>query len=96
MVANPARGQVNREMLISSSCSRLRIWSREMGSAGPSRVSRLILHTTKDSRFPLWRLATTYHTVDRHRVSAELIMSRIFAPMALTDESLPAQGYISP
>ena len=30
-VANPARGQLNRE-----------IWSREMGSAVPSRVSLLI------------------------------------------------------
>ena len=35
-VANPARGQLNREN------ERLRIWSRETGSAVPSRVSLLI------------------------------------------------------
>ena len=46
-VANPARGQVNREKRIIP-CPRacLRIWSRETGSAVPSRVSLLI------SRFP--------------------------------------------
>ena len=43
MVANPARGQLNREMSISSPRSLMRIWSREMGLAGPSRVSPLIL-----------------------------------------------------
>ena len=36
-VANPARGQLNREMY-----SRLTIWSRETGSEVPSRVSLLI------------------------------------------------------
>ena len=42
-VANPARGQLNRENYFSP-CprSRLRIWSRETGSAVPSRVSLLI------------------------------------------------------
>ena len=42
-VANPARGQLNREkqiFLCPRSC--LRIWSREMVSAVPSRVSLLI------------------------------------------------------
>ena len=40
-VANPARGQLNREKF---PCPRacLRIWSRETGSAVPSRVSLLI------------------------------------------------------
>ena len=42
-VANPARGQLNREKLIFP-CPRscLRIWSRETVSAVPSRVSLLI------------------------------------------------------
>ena len=41
-VANPACGQLNRENNIPLSPSCLRIWSREMGSAVPSRVSLLI------------------------------------------------------
>ena len=42
-VANPARGQLNREnKTFSCPRSRLRIWSRETGSAVPSRVSLLI------------------------------------------------------
>ena len=45
MVANPARGQLNRENGIFLGPVRLRVWSRELGSAVPSRVSLLILHT---------------------------------------------------
>ena len=41
-VANPARGQLNRENNIPLSPCVLIIWSREMGSAVPSRVSLLI------------------------------------------------------
>ena len=42
-VANPARGQLNRENnLFLCPRSRLRIWSRETGSVVPSRVSLLI------------------------------------------------------
>ena len=42
-VANPARGQLNRvNVFFSRPRSRLRIWSRETGSAVPSRVSLLI------------------------------------------------------
>ena len=43
-VANPARGQLNRENEYSPVPVRacLRIWSRETGSAVPSRVSLLI------------------------------------------------------
>ena len=45
-VVNPARGQLNRENEYSPGPRRcLRIWSRETGSAVPSRVSLLILHT---------------------------------------------------
>ena len=43
-VANPARGQLNRENNIHFPCPRacLRFWSRVTGSAVPSRVSLLI------------------------------------------------------
>ena len=42
-VTNPARGQLNREKcFFPCPRSRLRIWSRETGSAVPSRVSLLI------------------------------------------------------
>ena len=42
-VANPARGQLNREKgIFPCPCSCLRIWSRETGSAVPSRASLLI------------------------------------------------------
>ena len=41
-VANPARGQLNRENEYSRPRTSLRIWSRETGSAVPSRVSLLI------------------------------------------------------
>ena len=59
--ANPARGQLNREKFIfPRPHTRLRIWSRETGSAFPSRVSLFILHTRAEfgaysrdsSRFP--------------------------------------------
>ena len=41
-VANPARGQLNREKIFSCPRACLIIWSRETGSAVPSRVSLLI------------------------------------------------------
>ena len=41
-VANPARGQLKRGKQIPCPRACLRIWSREMGSAVPSRVSLLI------------------------------------------------------
>ena len=47
-VANPARGQLNRENeYVPVRVPRLRIWSRETGSAIPSRVSLLISILTK-------------------------------------------------
>ena len=50
-VANPARGQLNRENehapVLVRTC--LRIWSRETGLAVPFRVSLLILHTQAES-----------------------------------------------
>ena len=41
-VANPARGQLNRENELPCLSACLRIWSRETGSTVPSRVSLLI------------------------------------------------------
>ena len=76
-VANPARGQLNREKMIflcPRSC--LRIWSRETGSAVPSRASLLILHTqTKYDAYPRdppefrGGVHLFIYTAIRHRVS---------------------------
>ena len=41
-VANPTRGQLNREKIFPCPRACLRIWSRETGSAVPSRVGLLI------------------------------------------------------
>ena len=41
-VANPARGQLKLEKIFPCARACLRIWSREAGSAIPSRVSLLI------------------------------------------------------
>ena len=78
--------------------SRLRIWSRETGSAVPSRVSLLIFHTQAESgayseyssRFTRRRPFT--YTAIRHRVSPEFIGSHNCVPMAFTAESPPAHG----
>ena len=48
-VANPARGQLNKEYFFPRPYSRLRIWSRETGSAVPSRASLIIFHTQAES-----------------------------------------------
>ena len=85
-VASPARGQADQEKGIFLCCSRsrLRIWSRETGSAVPSRVSLLILRTqtesdaySRDSSGFLWWRPFTYYTAIRHRVSSEFIRSLI-------------------
>ena len=41
-IANPARRQLNREKIFPCPRGCLRIWSRETGSAVPSRVSLFI------------------------------------------------------
>ena len=74
-VANPARGQPEQGHRL-----RLIIWSSETGSAVPSRVSPLILHTqaktgafSRDpSRFSRRRHSPFIHTTIRHRASPEL------------------------
>ena len=95
-VANPARGQLNREKF---PCPRacLRIWSRETGSAVPSRVSLLIsiLRLNLVLTYgipPEFRGGVHYETAIPHRVSPEFIGSRNCVPMAFTAEGPPAQG----
>ena len=55
VVANPARGQLNKEnIMFPCPRSRRRMWSLETGSAIPSRVSLLILHTPAESGVCSW------------------------------------------
>ena len=63
--------------------SHLRVWSRKLGSAVPSRVSLLILHTQAESgaylrdSTPLSRFPLRFPlTVMRHRATLEFIRSR--------------------
>ena len=50
-IANPARGQLNREKIcLPCPRPRLRNWSRETGSGVPTHASPLILHTWAESR----------------------------------------------
>ena len=79
---------------------RLRIWSRETGSAVPSRVFLLIsilrlnMVLTGFLHIQSFAAASIYlfKTSRRHRVSPEFIGSRNGVPMAVTAESLPVQG----
>ena len=99
-VASPARGELNRENEHFSVPvrSRLRIWSLEMGSAVPFRVSLLLLHTQAESgassqdssRFS--RRRPFSFTAIRHRISPRFIESSTCASMVFTAESPPAQG----
>ena len=99
-IANPARGQLNMGNRYFPVCphSRLKIWSRETGSAASSRVSLLILHTQAESgaysrdssSFP--RRCLFIYTANRHRVSPEFIRSRNCVPMAFTAENPRSQG----
>ena len=59
VIVNPARGQLNREIFHPRARSRLRIWSRETGSAVPCRVSMLILQThAKSDIYDLMKVFT--------------------------------------
>ena len=81
------------ELIFPCPRSRLIIWSRETGSAVPSRASVFILHTKAESgaysrdssRFP--RRHPFMYTANRHRVSPEFIRSHNRVPMAFTAES---------
>ena len=67
-VANPARGQLNRENdLFPCPRSRLRIWSRETGSAVPSRIGLLI-------SIPRLNLVLTYGIPPELRGGAHLLI----------------------
>ena len=98
-VANPARGQLNRENNIPlSPCVLENLVSRDgFGSPVPRQPAHL--HTQVESgaylrdssRVPR-RRPFIYETAIRHRVSPEFIGSRNYVPMAFTAESPPAQG----
>ena len=82
-VADPARGQLNRENEYFPPRSRLRIWSRETGSAVPSPVSLLIsilrLNLVLTYRIPpefRGGVNLLFYTTIRHRVNPEFIGSR--------------------
>ena len=76
------------------------IWSRETGSAVPSRVSPLTLHTRPESDWlvfirgtpPPLSATTPPYTVKRHPASPEFIRLRNWVPTAFTAESPPGQG----
>ena len=96
-VVNPARDQLNggKQSFPVIPRSHLRIWSRETGSAVPSRVGLLILHTqaesgaySEDSSRFLPRRPFLY-TANRHRVHPESIRSRRCVPMAFISCPLP-------
>ena len=56
MVANPARGQLNRENEYYP--LRLRIWFRELSLVVPSRASLFIVHTQAESGSSSWKPET--------------------------------------
>ena len=96
-VANPARGQLNRENNIPlSPCVPENLVSRD-GFSRPVPRQPAHLHTQAESgaylrdssRVPRRR---PYETAIRHRVSPEFIGLRSCVPMAFTAESPPAQG----
>ena len=97
-VANPARGQLNRENNIPLSPCVPGIWYRETGSAVPSRVSLLIsilrLNLVLTYGIPpeFRGGGVHYETAIRHRVSPKFVGSRNCVPIAFTAESPPAQG----
>ena len=102
-INNLARRQLNKiNDLFTSPCWRLGFWSRETGSAVPSRVSLFILHTQAEpgsysrdsSRFP--RRRPFIYTAIRHWFSPEFIGSRNCVPMSFTAESPSAPATSSP
>ena len=54
MIANPARGPLNRDSCLPCHRSRLNIWPRTTGSAVPSRVNPLFSHTQAESGAYSW------------------------------------------
>ena len=98
MVANPARGQLNRESNIPlSPCVPENLVSRD-GLSRPVPRQPAHLHTQAESGaylrkfLPSSAAASIYETAIRQRVSPEFIGSRNCVPMVFTAESPPAQG----
>ena len=95
MVADPACGQLNRETgNFPSPRSRLRVWSRELGSAVPSRVSPLVLHTQvesdanlRDSTSPCFPLRFPLEPSYAIGLVPSLSGHAIALPMAFTTEN---------
>ena len=97
-VANPARGQLNRENNIPlSPCVPENLVSRD-GFSRPVPRQPAHLHTQAETGafltgfLPSSAAASIYETAIRHRVSPEFIGSRNCVPMTLIAESPPAQG----
>ena len=98
-VANPARGQLNRENNVPlSPCVPENLVSRD-GFTRPVPRQPAHLHTQAESGaylrtgfLPSSAAASIYETAIRHRVSPEFIGSRNCVPMAFTAESSLAQG----
>ena len=99
-VANPDRGQLNREGKKSCSRSCLGIWSRETGSVVPSGVSPLIsklrLNLVRTYGFlPSSAAASSYFFKPPYAIDSVPSLSghAIYCvPLAFTAESPPAQG----
>ena len=77
--------------------SHLRIWSRETGSAVPSRVSPRSLSTLRLNLVLTHGIPPAFrdgvyiqYTINRHLISPELIGLRNCVPMAFTAETPPA------
>ena len=98
-VANPARGQLNRENNIPlSPCVPENLVSRD-GFSRPVPRQPAHPHTQAESGaylltgfLPSSAAASINETATRHRVSPEFIGSRNCVPMAFTAESPPARG----
>ena len=79
--------------------SRLRIWSRETGSAVPSRVSPLILHAQAESGAyswaPLFPPAFHHGVVSTPEKCHRVSLTQNLRSNCVTTESPPAQGHWS-
>ena len=92
-VANPTRGQLNRENEHSPVPVRaLELVSRDGFSRPVPRQAESGAYLRDSSRVPRRRPFIYIKTAIRDRVSSEFIGSRNCVPMAFTAESPPAQG----
>ena len=93
-VANPARGQLNREMNISRSpFAPENLVSRDVfGSPVPRQPAYLHTQAESDAFVRDSSPSSAAASAIRHRVSPKFVGSRNCVPMAFTAESPPAQG----